>query len=68
MKIRVIASENPRVRPEVLEEARRSPNGPLWYQQEYCGQFVTDEFSLFDEERIKKAMSTDFEEVDAEVY
>lgn len=68
LKIRVIAEENPRVRPEVLEEARKSPNGMLWYRQEYCGEFITDEFSLFDAERIKKAISTDFEEIDAEVY
>ena len=68
LKIRVIASENPRVRPEVLEEAQKSPNGAMWYRQEYCGEFISDEFSLFDEDRIKKAMSDEFEEIDAEVY
>lgn len=68
LKIKVVAEENPRVRPEVLEEAKRSPNGSLWYRQEFCGEFITDEFSLFDAERIKKAISTDFEEIDAEVY
>ncbi|MDD5476565.1 MAG: terminase family protein [Syntrophales bacterium] len=68
LKIRVIAEENPRVRPEVLEEARKSPNGALWFRQEYCGEFVSDEFSLFDEARLKRAVSNDFEEVDAEDY
>jgi hypothetical protein len=68
LKIRAIAEENPRIRPEVLEEARNSPNGALWYRQEYCGEFVSDEFSLFDEDRIQKAMSTDFEEIDVEEY
>ena len=68
LKIRVIASENPRVRPEVLEEAKRSPNGALWYRQEYCGEFLSDEFSIFDENRLKKAISDDFEEIDAEEY
>ena len=68
LKIRVIASENPRVRPEVLEEAKRSPNGPLWFRQEYCGEFLSDEFSIFDENRLKKAISDDFEEIDADVY
>jgi len=68
LKIRVIASENPRVRPEVLEEAKRSPNGPLWYRQEYCGEFLSDEFSIFDENRLKKAISDDFEEINAEEY
>ena len=68
LKIKVIASDNPRVRPEVLEEARNSPNGPLWFRQEYCGEFLSDEFSLFDEERLQKAISTDFEEIDPEVY
>jgi hypothetical protein len=68
LKIKVIASDNPRVRPEVLEEAKRSPNGALWYRQEYCGEFVSDEFSIFDEDRLKKAISDDFEEINAEVY
>lgn len=68
LKIKVIASENPRVRPEVLEEAKRSPNGALWYRQEFCGEFLSDEFSIFDENRLRKAISDDFEEIDADVY
>jgi hypothetical protein len=68
LKIRVIASENPRVRPEVLEEAKRSPNGALWYRQEFCGEFLSDEFSIFDENRLNRAISDDFEEIDADVY
>ncbi len=68
LKIKVIASDNPRIRPEVLEEARRSPNGPLWFAQEYCGEFVSDEFSLFDSDRLEKGLSDDFEEIDAEAY
>ncbi len=68
LKIKVIASENPRIRPEVLEEAKRSPNGALWYAQEYEGAFVSDEFSLFDDARMAKALSDDFEEIDSEAY
>lgn len=67
LKIMKKASENPRLDPTILEEARR--NLPQWeYQQEYECEFVSDEFSLFDDERIKKALSYDFEEIDAEVY
>jgi len=68
LKIKVIASENPRVRQEVLEEARNSPNGALWYRQEYCGEFVSDEFSIFDDARLQRAISSEFEEIDAEAY
>jgi len=68
LKIKVVAADNPRISPAVLEEARVGPNGPLWFAQEYCGEFVTDEFSLFDDARINKALSDDFEEIDAEVY
>jgi hypothetical protein len=67
LKIEKRASENPRLDPAILEEARRTL--PEWeYMQEYECQFVSDEFTLFDAERIKKAISTDFEEIDAEVY
>jgi hypothetical protein len=66
-KIMKKASENPRLDPAILEEARR--NLPEWeYMQEYECAFVSDEFALFDEDRIKKAMSSDFEEIDAEEY
>lgn len=59
LKIKVVASENPRIRPEVLEEARRSPNGALWYQQEYCGEFVGDSSQLFTMAMIKRSHNTD---------
>lgn len=67
LKIMKRASENPRLDPTILEEARR--NLPQWeYMQEYECEFVSDEFSLFDDERIKKALSYEFEEINAEVY
>lgn len=59
LKIKVIASENPRVSPEVLEEARRSPNGMLWYRQEFEGEFLGDDSHFFTEEMISKALHTD---------
>ena len=66
-KIMKRASENPRLDPEILAEARHAL--PDWeYRQEYECEFVSDEFALFDDERIKKALSYDFEEIDAEVY
>jgi hypothetical protein len=67
LKIKVVASENPRITPKMLEEARNSPNGPLWYAQEYCGKFVADEFSLFDDERINEALSDDFEAIEQRI-
>jgi hypothetical protein len=66
--MQVKASENSRITEEILEEARNGPNGPLWYQQEYECQFVADEFCLFDDDRINKAISDDFEAIDAENY
>ncbi len=57
LKIKVVASENPRVRPEVLEEAKRSPNGALWYQQEYEGVFIASDTQLIDIDLIKKALN-----------
>ena len=67
LKIMKRASENPRLDPEILAEARRTL--PEWeYRQEYECEFVSDEFSLFDDDRIKKALSYEFEEIDAEVY
>jgi hypothetical protein len=68
LKIKVIAPDNPRLDPAILEEARNGPNGALWFQQEYMGEFVSDEFNIFDEDRINKALSSDFEEINAEVY
>ncbi len=58
-KIRVVASENPRIRPEVLEEARQSPNGALWYQQEYEGAFIASDTQLIDMDQIRKALNPD---------
>ena len=67
MKIMKRASENPRLDPEILAEARRTL--PEWeYRQEYECEFVSDEFSIFDEDRMNKALSDDFEEINAEVY
>jgi hypothetical protein len=67
LKIEKKASENPRLDPAILAEARRAL--PEWeFLQEYECQFVSDEFTLFDEDRIKRAMSTDFEEIEAEIY
>jgi len=57
-KIKVIASENPRIRPEVLEEAKRSPNGALWYSQEYCGEFISSDTQLIDITQIRKALNS----------
>jgi len=66
-KVMKKASENPRLDPAILEEARR--NLPEWeYLQEYECAFISDEFALFDDDRIQKAMSTDFEEIDVEDY
>jgi hypothetical protein len=59
LKIKVVASENPRVAPRVLEEARRSPNGMLWFRQEYEGEFLGDDSHFFTEEMISKALHPD---------
>jgi hypothetical protein len=67
-RIKVVAQDNPRILPEVLEEARRSPNGPLWYAQEYEGEFVSDEFALFDDVRLAKGLRDDIQEIDMDVY
>jgi hypothetical protein len=61
LKIKVIAAENPRISLEVLEEAKRSPNGALWYEQEFCGAFVASEKHLFSMEMIQKAVKNDIE-------
>jgi len=68
LKISVKASENPRITEAILEEARNGPNGPLLYAQEYECEFVADEFCLFDDERINKALSDDFEQIHGEDY
>lgn len=59
LKIKVVASENPRVSSAILEEARRSPNGMLWYRQEYEGEFLGDDSHFFTEEMISKALHSD---------
>lgn len=60
LKIRVIASENPRISPEALEEAKQEL-GPYVYAQEYLGEFVTSETELFSQEMLERAINPDIE-------
>lgn len=57
----------PRITPEFLAE-ELADHGELYVAQEYYCAFVDDEFALFDEARLKKALSDEFEEIDAEAY
>jgi hypothetical protein len=64
LKVRVIAEDNPRIGPAFLEEQRNGPNGPLYYQQEFCGEFLADEFTVFTEEMLKKMSVGDEDDED----
>lgn len=59
LKIKIIASENPRIRPEVLEEAQQSPNGVLWFKQEYEGVFIESADNVFGYDDVMAAISAD---------
>ena len=52
-KIELKASENPRIRPEYLEEMRQTMS-PQQFAQEFECQFVADEFTVFTEEMLSK--------------
>ena len=58
LKIRVVASSNPRINPAFLDEERKAL-GPWVYAQEYEGEFVGDESQLFTKEMIAKALNPD---------
>ncbi len=58
LKLRVIASENPRISSEFLSEMRQQL-GPWVYAQEFEGEFVGDSSQLFTLDMIKKSHNTD---------
>lgn len=59
-KIAVRASENPRIDPAFLAEERRSmPDS--WYRQEYEGEFIESNDSVFTFEQITSAIDDDVE-------
>jgi hypothetical protein len=61
-RVRVPASECPRISPEFLAGERASL-GDMWFRQEYCCEFVETEDQLFRHELIDGAMDSELEPV-----
>jgi hypothetical protein len=57
-RVRVPASECPRIRKEFLEEERRTM-GELWFRQEYECEFVDAVSSVFDRDMVERAIRPD---------
>lgn len=62
LKIQIKADQCPRLTPEVLEE-ELALFGPIKFAQEYNCEFIEDEFVIFTEERIARAINDDIEEI-----
>jgi hypothetical protein len=62
LKIRVEATECPRISKEFLEQEKRDL-GERWYRQEYCCEFEESEDALFRWDTIQRAFQ-DYEELD----
>ena len=57
-RIKVPATECPRIRPDKLERERRSM-GERWFRQEYLCEFSDNDETLFPEQLIRKAIKYD---------
>ncbi|MGV8125845.1 MAG: hypothetical protein ACP5PV_01365 [Methanothrix sp.] len=66
LKIFAQATENKRFSEERLEKERRL--GDLYFRQEFLCEFLADEFSLFDDERIAAALDDTIEEIKLTEY
>ncbi len=66
LKIFVPVTENSRFSPERLEQERA--RGELYFRQEFLCEFLTDEFSLFDDARIAEAMDDTIDEIKMTEY
>lgn len=66
-KVKVEASECPRITQEFLDD-ELAALGPIMYAIEYNCEFIEDEFSLFDDIRISKAIDDSIEEISMEDY
>lgn len=62
-RIRVPATECPRIRPEILEEDREEM-GALWFQQEYMCEFVDCGEGVFDRDLVESALEDKGEALD----
>jgi len=62
LKIQIKADQCPRLTPEILEE-QMALFGPIKYAQEYNCEFIEDEFIIFTDERIERAINDDIEEI-----
>jgi hypothetical protein len=60
LRVRVPATECPRIPAAFLEEERRTM-GDAWFRQEYLCEFVGTEDALFDEETVQACMTDDVE-------
>ena len=60
-RIRVPATECPRISATFLEEERAK--GDQWYRQEYLCEFLDREGAVFPQELIDRAFREDFEEL-----
>lgn len=66
LKIFAPVTENKRFTEERLEKERRL--GDLYFRQEFLCEFLADEFSLFDDERISSALDDTIEEIKMTEY
>jgi hypothetical protein len=58
-RVRVTAYECPRIRPEFLEEERRTM-GERWFRQEYLCEFTETEDGVFDADLVRRAITSEF--------
>jgi hypothetical protein len=66
-KVKVTAEQCPRITKEFLED-ELAALGPIMFAIEYGCEFIEDEFSLFDDIRIGKAIDDSIEEISMEDY
>jgi hypothetical protein len=59
-RVRVPATECPRIPAEFLEEERRAM-GEAWFRQEYLCEFVDEVTGVFERDLLEQALSDDFE-------
>jgi len=62
LKIQIKADQCPRLTPEILEE-QMALFGPIKFAQEHNCEFIEDEFIIFTDERIERAINDDIEEI-----
>ncbi|HXJ44686.1 MAG TPA: terminase family protein [Bryobacteraceae bacterium] len=62
-RVRVQATDCPRIHPEFLEE-ERSALGQAWFRQEYMAEFMDIGGGLFDRELVEAALTDELEPVD----